>query len=312
MAKIPVWIDSDAGVDDAIALMCALKTEKLDVVGMSAVAGNVELVHTFRNIRDVLSLCGREDIKVYRGADRPLVRELVTGTHVHGANGLAGVELEPSKAPVETKPAWDAMYEKAKEMSGQLTLVPVGPLTNVATCISKYPDFKDHIKEIVLMGGALVGGNIRPCAEFNIYVDPHAAQIVFKSGIKITMCGLDVTLKALINESEQKAVNAMNTKQAEIFREGAGVSIRFHEIQGINDYPPHDLCPMWYIAYPELFKTIVTNVYVETQSEITIGKTVTDYWNGDGKLPPNNVTVVMDVDRDEFGKKFVEAFAQYE
>ena len=310
MKKIPIWIDTDAGVDDSIAILCAAKTEALDIVGMSAVAGNVEVEHTFRNARDIISLAGREDIKVYRGADKPFLVPYKAAHHIHGENGLADAVVPSSKAPIEIESVSDALYKKACELNGELTVVAVGPLTNIAITIAKHPDFIQKIKQIAIMGGALIGGNITPCAEFNIYADPHAAQTVFKSGAKIIMAPLDVTLKAYITIDEIKEIGTFNNIQSNFFIESTPKSIKYHEIT-LQGYVPHDLCPMWYLAYPEMFETIETSVYVETRGEITKGRTITDYWNGDGKLPKNNVTVMMGVKREEFGRKLVDIFKNY-
>lgn len=310
MKRIPIWIDTDTGVDDSIAILCALKTPELDIVGMSAVSGNVELVHTFRNARDVVSFGGREDIKVYKGADKPLIKEAFYAHHVHGANGIGDAAIPSSNAPVEIEAAWDALYKKACELDGELTVVAVGPLTNIAIAIAKYPDFVSRIKQIVIMGGAMQGGNITCCAEFNIWADPHAAQNVFRSGAKIIMCGLDVTLKGVLYMDEIEEIGTYNNPQSKYFIDATPGSIKINE-NVVKGYVPHDLCPMWYLAYPEMFTADIANVYVETCSEITLGKTVTDYWNGDGKLPKNDVTVVMDVDREKFANKIKEIFKNY-
>lgn len=310
MKKIPIWIDADTGVDDSIAILCAIKTPELDIVGMSAVAGNVELVHTFQNTRDIVSFGGREDIKVYKGADKPLLRQLHPVHNIHGENGIGDVKLAASKADIEKENACDALYKKACELNGELTVVATGPLTNIATTIVKYPDFISKIKQIAIMGGALIGGNITPCAEFNVITDPEAAQTVFKCGAKIIMCGLDVTLKAYLTYDEVNIIGSFDNPQSKYFKEATPSSIKANETF-VKGYVPHDLCPLWYLVYPELFETIETSVYVETRGSFTTGKTVTDYWNGDGKLPKNDVTAVMNVDRDKFANKIIETFKNW-
>ena len=154
MKKIPVWIDTDTGVDDSVALLTACRLEELEIVGVSAVAGNTSHENAFRNARDVLALAGRKDIRVYPGADRPLVLELHKAEYVHGNNGLGGAQIPLSDAPVETEKAWDALYETAKKYSGELVVCPVGPLTNIATAIAKHPDIVDHIKVLNVWAAA--------------------------------------------------------------------------------------------------------------------------------------------------------------
>ena len=202
MSKIPVWIDVDTGVDDSAALLVAAKLPQLDIRGISACAGNTQLCNTFENTRRVCALMGRTDIPVYPGAEKPLFRPLETAPLVHGVGGLGKAELPPSPAPVETKKAWDAIYEAAVAAEGELQVISVGPLTDLALAFQKYPDLNRYIKRILIMGGAAQGGNTTPAAEFNILGDPHAAQMVFKSGVQVVMCGLDVTMKAYLTHPE--------------------------------------------------------------------------------------------------------------
>ena len=205
MSSVPVWIDTDTGVDDAIALMAAIalqRQKKLEIVGISAVCGNAEQARTFENARNVVNLAGRPDIPVYPGASKPIMVELQTAAYVHGEDGLGGAVLPASKAARETEMAWDALYRCAREWKGELELILIGPETNAAIAFQKYPDLKNYLKRILIMGGAAVGGNRTPAAEFNIWVDPHAAQIVFKSQVPIIMCGLDVTMRAELNSAK--------------------------------------------------------------------------------------------------------------
>lgn len=199
--QIPVWIDCDTGTDDSVAIMLAHALPELSVIGLSAVAGNSPLYNTFPNTRRVVHLLGA-DYPVYPGAERPLMREPHVAGKFHGENGLGDVELPlPDTAPESTF-AWDALYATAKRMPGELRLVATGPLTNVAIALTKYPELKQLLHSIALMGGAAVGGNVTPAAEFNIYDDPDAAQIVFKSGVPLVMCGLDVTMQAELRPAD--------------------------------------------------------------------------------------------------------------
>ena len=197
--RIPIWFDTDPGVDDAMAMALLFAVPEYDVKGVSAVAGNVELEKTFQNARDLVAFFGRKDVPVYAGAARPLFRAPRTATFVHGENGLGNVTLPASDAPVETKPAWDALYEAAKAAEGELVLVAVGPLTNIALALSKYGSLHKLLKRIVIMGGSAKWGNASPAAEANIFCDAEAASTVFQSGVPIVMCGLYMTLKTVMS-----------------------------------------------------------------------------------------------------------------
>ena len=272
--SIPVWMDMDTGEDDAIAIMTAFQLPELQVVGMSAVAGNVELKHTFRNTRNVLSLIHREDVKVYPGAENPLRQKLTTAAYVHGETGLASAVLPESKAPSETEKAWDALYRTAKEYQGELNLILTGPETNAAIAFFKYPDLKQYLKRILIMGGAAVGGNSTPAAEFNIWADPEAAQAVFQSGVEIVMCGLDVTLFRSCTELARKLYSEHHNDTLLI----------------------HDACPVIYAAHPEYFTGTKAGVVIETRGTYTRGKTVTDLYT-DSSYPLQQTIVVTDANR---------------
>lgn len=299
--RIPIWIDTDTGTDDAVMLLCATALNVLDIKGVSAVCGNAEEQYTFKNARDVLSLCNREDIKVYPGAEKPLLKPLMTGEGIHGKEGLGNARIPASKAPKETEYGYDAMYCTAKEC-GSLTVVATGPLTNIALAITKYPDIGNYIREIVWMGGAVVGGNVTPSAEFNCYVDPHAAAIVFKCGIPVKMFGLDVTLKATLHPEEAHEIASMNTPKTDLFRDALVHEMVYaKEVQKTGELSIHDVSPVMYLAYPSMYHLEKAGVFVETQSEITLGKTVCDYYS-DFKFEDRHCMVALDVDRDAYAK----------
>ena len=295
MNRIPVWFDTDMGVDDAAALLVLNRLETVEVVGISAVAGNVELFHTYDNVRKVCRLIGSA-APVFRGADRPLFKELEIAAYVHGADGLGGAVLPPSEAPEQPLAAWDALYQAARAAEGRLEIVAVGPLTNLAIAFGKYPKLKDLVKRILIMGGAAQGGNVTPSAEFNIYVDPHAAQMVFKSGVPIVMCGLDVTEKAYLTAAEVAEIGAQDTPVCRFFRDCTADLLNYHLQRGEGGILLHDVCPVTYLTHPELFRGEEAGVYVETRGTITTGKTVTDLWS-DKQFPVKNAVVVLDVDR---------------
>ena len=308
---IPIWIDTDTGVDDAVALLCALKLDKLAIRGISAVAGNVEHAKTFKNCRNVLSYAGRADIKVYPGATKPMCVELDDASEVHGKDGLGGVVIPDSSAEKETMHAWDAIYEAAKKEGGKLQIVAVGPLTNIANAIISHPDLKDMIERILIMGGAAVGGNATMAAEFNIYADPHSAETVMQSGIPVVMFGLDVTVDAYLDAKDIQDIRNFNTKISQFFVDVVQSNLNFY----IKNYKReilciHDACPLIYLQYPEIFTGQKAGVYVETQSRLCFGKTVTDIWS-DTKFKIRETMVMLGVDREKFASTLKGLLQQY-
>lgn len=309
MNKIPIWFDTDLGVDDAVALLSIGKLPQLELLGISAVAGNAELHYTFENARNVCRLAGL-NVPVYPGAEYPLFVPLRTAPLVHGENGVGEVELSPSEAPRETTLAWDALYKAAKAARGELQVIAVGPLTNLATALGKYPDLKTLLKRILLMGGAAQGGNVTPAAEFNIYGDPHAAQMVFKSGVPVVMCGLDVTLKAYLTPEEVDEIGSHDTPVCRFVHQSNQLALAFNERISAPGLCCHDTCPVLFLACPELFSGEEAGVYVETRGEVTLGKTVTDLWS-DKQFADRHVFVVLDVDREKFIAKVRELLLSY-
>ena len=308
---IPIWIDTDTGVDDAVALLCALKLDKLAIRGISAVAGNVEHAKTFKNCRNVLADAGRADIKVYPGAIKPMCVELDDASEVHGKDGLGGVVIPDSSAVKETMHAWDAIYEAAKKEGGKLQIVAVGPLTNIANAIISHLDLKDMIERILIMGGAAVGCNATMAAEFNIYADPHSAETVMQSGIPVVMFGLDVTVDAYLDGKDIQDIRDFNTKISKFFVDVVQSNLNFY----IKNYKReilciHDACPLIYLQYPEIFTGQKAGVYVETQSRLCFGKTVTDIWS-DTKFKTRETMVMLGVDREKFASTLKGLLQQY-
>jgi purine nucleosidase len=274
-------------------------------VALTAVAGNVPLALTEKNARWVCAVAGRPDVPVYAGCARPLVRPPVTAEYVHGRTGLDGVELPEPSAPLAPGHGVDAIIEILRgRPAGTVTLCPTGPLTNVAMAMVKAPEIAPRIREIVLMGGAIGLGNVTPSAEFNIYVDPHAADVVFRAGVPLVMCGLDLTHQALVTPARLAAIRALGTPVA------AAVTglLEFYNIydqtkRGRQGAPLHDPCVIAYLLRPDLFKGRDCQVQVETQSELTMGRTVVD-WQGRGRLArgagPANAKVLSELDADGF------------
>ncbi|MBQ7754875.1 MAG: nucleoside hydrolase [Clostridia bacterium] len=293
--RIPIWLDTDPGVDDAMAMALLFALPEYDVKGVSAVAGNVELSKTFQNARDLAAFFGRKDVPVFPGADRPLFREPRTAYFVHGENGLGDVTLPRSDAPVEKLPAWDALYEAAKAAEGELVLIAVGPLTNVALALSKHGSLGKLLKKIVIMGGSASYGNATPAAEANIFCDPEAASTVFQCGVPIVMCGLDMTLKTVMTPAELDEMGELNPT-AKFLRDAAQHGLAYSQAHGIDGMALHDPTAVLYPLYPELFSGEEAGVAVETKGTITYGKTVTDLYS-DKQFPFKNALVLLDVDK---------------
>lgn len=301
MSVRKIIIDTDPGQDDAVAILLALASPELDVLGITAVAGNVPLPLTTKNALIVCELAGREDVKVFAGCDAPLSRALVTAEHVHGKTGLDGPQLPTPKMALQEAHAVDFIIETLRaEPSGTVTLCPLGPLTNIATAFQRAPDIVERVQEIVLMGGAYFQvGNITPTAEFNIYVDPEAADIVFKSGVPIVVMPLDVTHKALTTRPRVEAFRAMGTEPGRMVAEWTDFFERFDkEKYGSEGAPLHDPCVIAYLLKPDLFQGREVNVMVETGSELTMGMTVADWWRVTDRAP--NAMFMGDVGADGF------------
>ncbi|PHR23309.1 MAG: nucleoside hydrolase [Hoeflea sp.] len=307
MTPSKIIIDTDPGQDDAAAIMLALASPELEVLGITAVAGNVPLALTGRNARMVTEICGRGDIAVYAGADRPLARKLVTAEHVHGKTGLDGIDLFEPARPLESKHAVDFIIETLRsEPAGTVTLCPLGPLTNIAMVLERAPDVAGRIKQIVLMGGGFFeGGNITPSAEFNIYVDPEAAKIVFGAGIPLTMMPLDVTHKVLTTKIRVERLRANGNRASVAMADMLEFFERFDEEKyGTDGGPLHDPTVIAWLLDPDMFSGRNCNVEIETGSELTLGATVVDWWRVTER--PQNALVVKDVDADRFFDLLIE------
>lgn len=309
--KIPVFIDCDPGIDDASALLIANKISEIEIVGVGTVCGNVESYKTYSNCCKVMKLAGN-NATVYTGAEKPMFRELVTAKYIHQEDGLGGlsncINCDIENAPEEK--AWDALYREAKEHKGELVVVAIGPLTNIGIALAKYKELPSLLKKIVIMGGSAAFGNITPAAEFNIYVDPEAAEMVFKCGTPIFMCGLDVTEKAYILPEETEKIRAIGSKQAIFFADTLKDVLKYNLKHGFNGNYLHDPCAIMAVAYPELFLGKAAGVCVETKARITRGKTVCDYYT-DVKFPFENAYVAIDIDREAFINKVTKLMSEY-
>ena len=300
-APRPIIIDTDPGQDDAIAILAALAAPELEVLGITAVAGNVPLELTARNALILVELAGRPDVPVFAGCDRPLRRDLVTAEHVHGKTGIDGADLPEPTTALQPQHAVDWMTETLLAAGErEITVCPVGPMTNVATVLENTPEAASRIREIVCMGGGFFGGgNTTPTAEFNVFVDPDAAQIVLHSGTPVTMLPLDVTHKALMTDAWIDQVRALGT------RTGAAAAgmLDFYERFDVDKYgttggPLHDPNTIAYLLRPDLYRGRYCNVEVETDSPLTRGMTVVDWWNVTDRPP--NCHYITDVDSNGF------------
>lgn len=303
MTPRPLIIDCDPGQDDAVALLMALASpEAFKVLGITCVAGNVPLELTQRNARRVCELAGRHDVPVFAGCPRPLLLPLGTAEAVHGQTGLDGSGLpeEPSM-PLQDRHAVDFIIDSCLSAGDkELTLCPLGPLTNIAVAIVKAPQIVEKIREIVFMGGAALGpGNRTPAAEFNIATDPHAAQIVMEAGAPLVMFGLDVTHTVITTPLRLEAIRNIGTPVSE----AVGGMLGFYDRHDPERYgepgaPLHDPCVIAWLLQPELFRGKAVHVAVETSSPLTLGRTVVDWWGVTKNAP--NATVMDRADSDGF------------
>ena len=276
-----IILDVDPGHDDAIAIMFAAASKEIEILGITCVAGNSTLENTSNNALKICTFIDRQDIKIFSGNNKPLKRDLITAAHVLGENGLEynGDDIiVPKSYQLQKINAVDYIIDICSN-NKKITLCPTGPLTNIAKAILIKPSISKNIEEIILMGGAAMTlGNITPAAEFNIYVDPHAANIVFNSGIKIVMMGLDVTHQVLVDENIINKISSIGNRSSLFFKDLMEFYSIFHKKKyDTSSSPLHDPCVIGYLLNPNLFSGKFANVSVEENSELTMGKTVVDW-----------------------------------
>ena len=305
-APTPVVLDCDPGHDDAIALLLALASPEVELLGVTTTFGNQTLPKTTENALRVLELTGRTDVPVAAGADRPLVRPLTVAAHVHGESGLDGPVLPPPTTHPLAVDAVELIASLVQHAATPVTLVPTGPLTNVARYLERHG--KDGIDRIVLMGGAIAEGNMTPAAEFNIWADPEAAQQVFHAGVELTMIGLDVTHRAVTSPALQerfRATGRVGTFVAELVD---FFTVYHRETYGWDGAPIHDAVAVAQVVCPQLVETRLRNVEVEVESELCRGRTVVDLWHRTDR--PANVHVAIGLDTDAFFDLLLERIAR--
>jgi inosine-uridine nucleoside N-ribohydrolase len=305
----PVILDCDPGHDDAIAIMLAVADPAIDLRAVTTVAGNVTLANTTRNALRVLDMVERPDIPVAAGRDRPRVRSLSTAAVMHGESGLAGpLPVEPSRPALDV-PALDLLEQLLLDADEPVTLVATGPLTNMADVVERLSHLRSRIAELVIMGGAVDLGNWTPAAEFNIWVDPHAANVVFRAarvpgrgrpedGIALTMIGLEVTHRAWLTDEHADALRPTG-RAGRFVAELLDHFVGFHQKRfGWEGGPIHDAVTIAHLIDPTLVTALPMNVQIETESPLCIGRTVADRWSVTGL--PENALVGLDIDRDRF------------
>ena len=278
-----IILDCDPGHDDAVAIMLAAANEDIEILGITCVGGNTTLENTKTNSLKICSLIGRTDLNIYSGAEKPLKYDLVTAAHVHGKSGL-DIEGRPitiaENYNLQDQHAVDFIIQTCHDYEDQVYLCVTGPLTNIALSLKKDPSIAKKIKEIIFMGGAAMTlGNITPVAEFNIYVDPHAANIVLNSGIPLVMMGLDVTHKVNVNDNIIKDIQQNNNISSDFFAGLMKFYSKFHrKLYQTDETPLHDPCVIAYLIDPTIFSGKLVNVQVEENSKLTRGETVVDWY----------------------------------
>jgi len=305
MAPRPIIIDTDPGQDDCFAILLALASPELEILGLTAVAGNVGVELTAKNALRICEIAHRTDIKVFRGADRPLLRPLRTAPEIHGKTGLDGADLPEPKMRLQPEHAVDWLVRTLMERGDRgTTLVAIGPLTNVALALRREPAIVAKLDEIVIMGGASrAGGNVTPAAEFNIHVDPHAAEIVLGCGAAIALMPLDVTHHVLASPERRGRIRSLGTPAAATVTRLLDFYAEREKI-GEQGVPLHDPCTIAYLVDPTLFRGERIHVAVELAGELTTGMTVMDWRRRSGK--PANCLVFREADDERFFALLIE------
>ncbi len=298
MSKIPVIIDTDPGIDDFLAIMLAKSSAKLDIRAITAVCGNQTLEKTSKNALDIANLLDI-NVAVAKGAQTPLDRELYTAGDVHGENGIGNIYLEASSKEFDNRYAWDLIYDEAKKENGNLEIIAIGPLTNIAIAVLKYPELVNMVKRLTIMGGSASSGNRTEHAEFNIWADPLAADIVFKSGFNMVMVGLDVTRKTLLSEENIEEIKAIKSEHIDIIGSLLDEMFKRYKKLGNPGVVIHDALAVAYVIDESCLELKNCQVSIESRDEIRIGKTIVDLEGKD-----KNVAVAFEVDFNLFKDLF--------
>jgi inosine-uridine nucleoside N-ribohydrolase len=294
MSPTPVILDVDPGHDDAVAIMLACAAPGLELLAVTTVAGNVPLEKTTHNALRVLSLIGHVDVPVAAGASAPLHRPLHTAENIHGESGLEGPEIPGPSFEADARGVTAFMADTLREAPEPVTLIPTGPLTNIAAFLREYPELKERVAHISLMGGSIGLGNTTPAAEFNVYVDPEAAREVFESGLPITMSGLDVTHQARTGPDERERLRSLGRTGGVVAGLLEFFAGTYERIYGFDAPPLHDPVAVAAVLEPKVLKTRPMRVDVECDSPLTRGETVCDFYGVTGEPPNAEVGVELD------------------
>lgn len=308
MKKIPVILDGDPGHDDAIAWTLAHASGRFEILAVTTAAGNQTIEKTTYNALRVCTLIGLH-VPLAKGCPHPLQREIMNAPSVHGESGLDGPALPEPAFQAEAVTAAELMARVIRNREDKVTIVSTGPMTNTAAFLLTYPELKDKIGRISMMGGGLLHGNWTPAAEFNILVDPEAAKIVFESGVPILMAGLDVTEKALVLQEDVDRIRALDNPVSEIVWQWLEFFYRFHQTIGYEGAPMHDPCAVMALLYPEIFEMRDFHIRIETGGEYCKGATIPDWYGTTGQVP--NATCIMGVDRKAFVDRMIDLIAKY-
>lgn len=306
--KIPVILDGDPGHDDAIAWVIAGASDKFEILAITTVCGNQTIEKTTYNAGRIAALLNL-DVPIAMGYRKPLFRDAIIAPSVHGQSGLDGPELPEPVRETEKMSAVELIADKVKKCDKKVTLIPTGPLTNIAKFLLCYPELKERIELISLMGGGIGFGNWTPAAEFNILADPEAADIVFRSGIPIIMSGINVTEKALVLPEDVDRIKACNTEVSKIVAEWLEFFSGFHLQLGYEGAPVHDAVAVAVLIHPEMMEIRDMYVEVETKGRYTLGATIADVRGFTGKKP--NVKVITDIRREEFVELIASSCMKY-
>jgi pyrimidine-specific ribonucleoside hydrolase len=306
----PIIIDCDPGIDDVMAILLALSSSELDVRLITTVAGNHTQENTLRNALQFVSFLEKYNVEIARGLEKPILRDLFIADDVHGKTGLGNVELPHSNIKESERSAIQAIRETVFSADEPVTIVAVGPLTNIAILLLTYPEVKENIEMISIMGGACRGGNVTSTAEFNIFVDPEAADVVFNAGIPIVMSGLDVTHKAFLTREDTEKIRIIGSQTSQVVYDllhfySSSTDQHEDEVQ----IRLHDLCAVAYLINPGLFEGTHCRVDIETRGELTYGTTVVDVKDRTGKK--KNAKVLLDVQREAIVDMFYQAIRSY-
>lgn len=316
--KIPVLIDCDTGIDDMISFVWTLASDQLDILGVTTVAGNINLELTTYNTCNGLALMGRKEIPVAKGEAKPLERPLRDASEIHGETGLGKYVFQnPTDKQIEPEDAVEFLYHTLMASKEPVVILALAPLTNIAKLLLDHPQCKEKIEKIIFMGGSICSGNPTPVATFNVWVDPEAAKLVLKSGVPFYMCPLDTTREGYATEEDIEAMGKVPNPVAEMVHTMCGF-YKKAEFQNVNAEARfkglciHDLCTAAYLTNPELFTTKKYYVDVETKGELTTGFTMIDHENVLQKTDAQkNVYYIDSVNREEMMKLFFKALNSY-